>query len=312
MEMTELDRRLERWRQAGIITATQVDQIRALEASSRAEQRIPLVAEVVGYLGTALVVSAVVALAAQFWEDLATGAKIAVLIVITAMLLVAGWAVRDSEEPAIRRLSNFLWLAAVGTTGFLMDEIMTDALDVETGYPLIIGSAMSALGLALWRVRKSAVQLIGLFAGLIVVMAGIADIWSGADRFGILAWLLGVVWLVLARLNIVTPERTSYALAGGSMLFGTQWAAFEHFEDGHGWALGLGLVSAVTLLMLSVSWRSTVLLGIGTTGAFLFLPQITDEYLGDTIGGPSALLVAGVALIGVAVMAVRLRDKVGR
>jgi uncharacterized membrane protein len=309
--MNELDSSLERWRQAGVISATQVDQIRALESSSRSEQRIPLIAEVIGYLGTALVVSAVVALAAQFWADLATIARIAVLVVISALLVVAGWAVGDSREPALRRLSSFLWLAAVGTTGFLMDEIMTDALDVEEGYSLIIGSAMTALALVLWHLRKSAMQLIGLFAGLIVVMAGIADIWGGADRFGILVWLLGAVWLVLGRLGAVTPEPTSYALACGSVLFGAQWAAFELFEDTQGWALALGVVSAVTLLALSVSWRSTVLLGFGTAGVFLFLPQITDEYLGDTIGGPSALLVSGVALLGVAVMAVRLRGKVG-
>jgi uncharacterized membrane protein len=310
--MNELDRRLEQWVKAGIITATQVEQIRALEASTRAAERIPLVAEVLGYLGAALAVSAVVALAAQFWEDLATVARVAVLIVITAVLLVAGWAVGDSEEPAVRRLSSFLWLAAVGTTGFLMDEILTDALDVGTGYPLIMGSAMTALGLTLWCLRMSAMQLIGFFAGLTVMMAGIADVWSGADRFGILVWLLGAAWLVLGRLGVVTPERTSYVLAGGSMLFGTQWAAFELMEDTHGWALGLGLVSAVTLLALSVSWRSPVLLGIGTGGVFLFLPQVTDKYLGDTIGGPSALLVSGVALLGIAVVAVRLRARASR
>jgi uncharacterized membrane protein len=312
MGMNELDRSLEKWRKAGIISATQVDQIRDLESTSRAERRIPLVAEVLGYLGAALVVSAVVALAAQLWEDLPTAARIAILIVITAALLGAGSAVGDSKEPAVRRLSSFLWLAAVGTTGFLVDVIITDALDVETGYSLIIGSGMSALGFGLWRVRKSAMQLIGLFAGLVVVMAGIADVWGGADRFGILVWLLGAAWLVLTRFEIVAPERTSYALAGGSMLFGAQWAAFEFFEDTQGWALGLGLISAATLLAMSVSWRSTVLLGFGTGGIFVFLPQITGEYLGDTIGGPSALLLSGVSLLGVAVMAVRLRDRVGR
>jgi len=310
MGMNELDRGLERWREAGIITAAQVDQIRALEASS-AQRRIPLIAEVLGYLGAALVVSAVVALGSQIWEDLATAARIAVFVVITASLLIAGSAIGDSDEPAVRRLSNFLWLAAVGTTFFLADEVVTDALDVETGYAILIGGAMSALGLALWRVRKSAMQLIGLFAGLIVVLAGIADVWSGADRFGILTWALGAVWLGLTRLEFVAPERTSYALAGGWMLFGAQWAAFDVFHGMRGWALALGLVSAVALLVLSVSWRNSVLLGTGTAGVFIFLPQITDEYLGDTIGAPAALLVAGVALLGVAVVAVRLRNKVG-
>jgi hypothetical protein len=35
-----------------------------------------------------------------------------------------------------------------------------------------------------------------------------------------------------------------------------------------------------------------------------------DEYFGDTIGGTTALLVSGVALLAVALVAVRLRDRV--
>jgi hypothetical protein len=42
----------------------------------------------------------------------------------------------------------------------------------------------------------------------------------------------------------------------------------------------------------------------------MFVPQIVDEYFGDAIGGTTALLVSGVALLAVALVSVLLREKV--
>lgn len=69
------------------------------------------------------------------------------------------------------------------------------------------------------------------------------------------------------------------------------------------------MTSAMALLYLSVSFADTVLLGFGIVGLFLFLVQIIEEYLADSLGGPLALLLAGVVLLLVALLAVRLKDR---
>ncbi|MFN2489036.1 MAG: hypothetical protein ABR529_04735 [Actinomycetota bacterium] len=61
---------------------------------------------------------------------------------------------------------------------------------------------------------------------------------------------------------------------------------------------------------MSVSFGEMVLLGFGTGGLFLFLVQIIGEYLADGLGGPLALFVAGVALLLVALVTVRLKSRV--
>jgi uncharacterized membrane protein len=308
--MDDLDRMLERWRASGIITAAQAEGIRALESGVPAERRVPLIAEVLGYLGAALVLSAAFALATQLWSDLDVALRIALLLAVTVLLLVTGWSIRDSDEPAFRRLASFLWLAAVGGAGFLADIIATDALDIDTGFALVIGIAMTALAGALWLERRTSPQLVGVFAGLAFLMAGISDTLGGDDPYGILVWIVGVVALVLARLELLSPERTAHALSSSAVLFGAQWAALEFFADTQGWALAVGLASALALQGLSIVWRSLVLLGFGSAGVVLFLPQIVDEYVGNAIGATAALLVAGLALLGVALLAVRLRDRV--
>jgi hypothetical protein len=308
--MDELDRMLAKWTASDIITASQAESIRELEASGGSKPRVPLIAEALGYLGAALVVSAAIALTAQFWDELHVAARISLLLAITALLLLAGWFIRDSGEPAFRRLASFLWLAAVAGAGFLANVVSTDALDIDTGYSLAIGLAMTPLASALWLKRSTAPQLVGVFAGLAFLIAGISDVLGGDNAFGILLWVVGVLGLVLARVGSISPERTAYALSSIAVLTGAQWAAVEFFSDTQGWALALGLASALALQGLSVPWHSLVLLAFGSAGVLLFLPQIVDEYLGNAIGGTMALLVVGLALLGVALVVVRLRDRV--
>jgi hypothetical protein len=308
--MDELDRMLERWEAGGIISASQAERIRAAEAPARPARRIPLVAEVLGYLGTAFVLSAAAALMTQLWEDLGIGGRVLVLGLVTVLLSIAGSVVRNSREPAIHRLASLLWLAAVAGAGATSNVVVVDGLGIDTGFAFPTGLAMSALGLALWLLRRSALQLIGLFAGLVVLCTGISDLMGGDDAFGILLFVLGVAALVPARLGMLQPQRSAYALSSGAMIVGAQWTAVEIFADTEGWALVLGMTASLSLLGVSVAWRSAVLLGFGTAGAFLFLPQIVDQYLGDTFGNVAVLLGSGLALLGAALLAVRLRDRV--
>jgi len=80
-------------------------------------------------------------------------------------------------------------------------------------------------------------------------------------------------------------------------------------ESPDAFGLILGLASAAALLYLSVSLSEMVLLGFGTVGLFVFVLHLIDEYLADGLGGPLALLIAGIALLLVALMAVRLKDR---
>jgi uncharacterized membrane protein len=308
--MDELDRMLRRWEASGIITSAQAEVIRRHETSVRPKQRIPLIAEALGYLGAALVLSAALALAAQLWSELHVAVRVVVLLAVTALLLIAGWSIRNSVEPVFRRLASFLWLAAVAGAGFLADVVASDALDIETSFSIAIGIAMTSLAATLWFLRRTAPQLVGVFAGLAFLIAGISDVLGGDDAFGILLWVVGVAVLISARLDLISPERTAYALSSIAVLVGAQWAAFELFSDTQGWGLALGLASALALQGVSVVWHSLVLLAFGSAGVLMFLPQIVDEYFGDAIGGTTALLVSGVALLAVALVSVRLRDRV--
>lgn len=309
--MKDLERALERWVAADLISHDQAQRILRAESSlDRGGRRIPLLTEVIGYLGAAFVLTAAVAAASQTWPDLAMAEKLLSLALATGLLWAGGWWIRANEEPAIRRLSSVLWFLSIGGMAFLVHEVAAQGLDVETGAALPAALIASAYAALLYLRRRASLQQIALFGGVVLSCAGISDVTGGSDWFGPLVWGAGWGWLWLARRALLVPLRTGLALGSTGILIGSQAAAIEFFASGEGWGIALGLLSAAGLLGLSVLLKQIVLLGFGVGGLFLFLPQAIDEYLADDLGGPLALFLVGIGCLLAALTSVRLKQRI--
>ena len=308
--MNDLDRMLERWTSAGLISADQARAIRAAEKrEGRASRAIPALAEVVAYVGAIFALSAIVLIASRVWSDLAVGAQLGLLALATGVLWAGGWWMRGGRNPVRRRLVTILWFLSAGGIGWLADVVATDLWDLENGYGLIIGLALSLYAGLLYRDRRTSLQQIALAGGVGFLCGGLSDLAGGDDWFGLFLWVAGVGWIALTRVGVLTPRRTGLALGAVGVLSGSQAMAIEFFDSPDGWGLALGLISAVALLYLSVSFAEMVLLGFGIVGLFIFLVQVIGEYLADSLGGPLALLIAGIVLLLLALVAVRLKDR---
>ncbi|MGH2751023.1 MAG: DUF2157 domain-containing protein [Actinomycetota bacterium] len=308
--MNDLDRMLQRWTRAGLITADQARAIRTAENRDEpASRAIPVLAEVLAYVGAIVAVSAVVFIASQVWSDLSVGVRLGLLTLSTGVLWAGGWWMGGGRNPVRERLVSVLWFLSAGGIGWLADVVATDLWDLEDGYGLIIGLALSLYAGLLYRDRRAPLQQIAVAGGVVFICGGLSDLAGGDDWFGLLLWVAGAGWIVLTRLGMLTPRRTGFALGAVGVLGGSQAVALEFFDSPNGWGLALGLISAAALLYLSVSFAEAVLLGFGIVGLFIFLVQVIDEYLADSIGGPLALLVAGLVLLLLALVAVRLRDR---
>jgi hypothetical protein len=308
--LKDLDRMLERWTGAGLITADQARAVRAAEKQDgRASGAIPVLAEVIAYVGAIFALSAVAFIASRMWSNLAVGGQLGLIALATGLLWAGAWWMRGSRNPVGQRLVSVLWFLSAGGMGWLADTAATDLWDLEDGYALIIGLALSLYAGLLYLYRQTSLQQIAVAVGIGFLCGGLSDIAGGDDWFGLFLWVAGVGWIALTRVGVLTPGRTGFALGAVGTLTGSQAVVFEFFESPAGWGLALGLFSAAALLYLSVSFAEMVLLGFGIVGLFIFLVQIIEEYLADGLGAPLALLVAGVALLLVALVAVRLKDR---
>lgn len=305
--MEPLERALEALTVEGTLSQEQAAAVRARTAEE-ASRRRPRVGEAIGYLGGALAVVSALALASQFWADLQTTAQVAALVLTGLALWAGGRWVAGDRGSAGDRLAGLLWLlsavAMAGAAGVAADGARAD----ETVTLLATGGAAVAWGLPLWRIRTGALQQLPVFGGVVLaVLAGLEEVNRGglAEAGGIMLWVIGLVWAVLAWGTLVRPLRTGYVLGCLAVLAGAQWLAF----DSPGAGLTLGAVTAVALLAAATLTAQPVMLGLGTAGVALFLPQILDTAFPDAIGGPAATFVAGVVLLAGGLTTIRAAQR---
>lgn len=322
--MHDLSGKLREWTAAGLLSPDQAAAILTHEdAEPPAGGGISRVAEALGYLGAAFVVSAGAVLLGEFWADLTVAAQSVLVGVIALALLAAGAGLRGGQDPAVGRLVGVLWFGSVAGMVLLTHLLVEEAVDVQgEGALLAVSAVGAAYGGILWWYRPGALQglatflavVLGLYALFEMVASGRAR--GVADLFGLALWGLGLAWGLLGWGGLLRPERGTLAVGALATLVGAQILVFQAGEGlpviGEPSALGLllGLATAVGLIAASVATARTVLLGLGTGGMVVFVPQGVHHFFGETLGVPVALLVAGLVVLAAAVLAVRLRREV--
>lgn len=196
---------LERWVAAGLISSEQAGAIRAHERERAAarvpapERRISLIAEALGYVGTALALAGAAVGLGQAWDDIPGWGRLAAAGGATVLLWLGGLILLRQSEPAFRRLQSVLWFLAVGAAVWFLVVLGIEYLGLsdDERLALLVGAGSAVLAGLLWAFRRLALQHAALFGTLLVTLVGIvlclpgrAPIWG----FGLAVWALGVAW----------------------------------------------------------------------------------------------------------------------
>jgi hypothetical protein len=306
---------LDRWSAAGLITVEQAGAIVSFETRSagpKPSHRVSLLAEALGYAGSALALAGAGVALGQKWTDMASWAHLTVAGASACLALAGGWLLRKQEEPAFKRLMSVLWFLTVGGVAWTLVVLGADLLDLggeSTGLLAAGGAAVVAAGLW-WRLQFGLQQLGFLAAGLATVVAtivwlpGKAPLWT----FALAVWVLGSLCAFVGWKDWVHPGWLALMLGTVGALVGPSIAG----ED-YGWALIPGLVTAAAVMAVGVRIRETPLLALGTLAAFSYLTWVVVRYFSDSLGVPLALTVVGVIFLALAVLAGRLgRATLGR
>jgi hypothetical protein len=309
----ELERRVERWVEAGVIGREQGDAILALEAEPGGGRRAVAV-EVLGYLGGGLALVAGFVIGAESWDQLGYWGRVGALAVVTAALLGAGWRLRRGEGRVLPRLAGALWLAAVAAfAGLLAVALGGRSGDAVDDPSLWVAAGSLVLAGGLYRLERRAAQQVALFAAAVATLVAAGNelgwSWVRPESGGLLA--LGAVWLELGRRRLVEPRRTSEALGALGLVAGAEILATVGPGSGEGlgqggWGLWVGLGVAVALVVAGSALRRAVLLGLGVAAMVVFLGQVAAEYWED-LGAPLAILLVGLGLVAAAALLARLR-----
>ncbi len=295
----------------GLLSATQASAIREYEGQP-STGRPTAVLEVLGYVGAVFVLVAGLLLVVDLWPDLSRAARVGLAGSAAAVLIGAGLVVSRAEHPRIRRVGSTLLLLALVPTGVAVGLIVESNIDEEAA--VMAGfAAASIVGFVLYaRDRRSVAQHAGLFLSAMgTVLFAVVIIDDVLDWVpGLMLFLAGVAWMVLASFEIVIPRSFGEAAGAVVALFAslTVVGSLTFEEGGTGIiALSLAIVMALAAIGFGVARDRILVVVAGMAGLIVYVPWLVNEALGDNVGAPIALLVAGSLLIGSAVYLTKRR-----
>lgn len=282
----------------------------------RAERRISLLTEVVGYLGAVLLLAGGVAAISRQWSHVGAWAHVGVLAGAAAFFLLAGLSVRRVREPAIQRLTGVMWLLSVlctaGAAGYVTYDLIFSftAADHNAGAVTVlgVGLATSAYATVLWLIRRRVLQAAAMFGGLITLICGIIATAAGGRApngaslaYALVLWGFGLAWAVLGWRRRIEPMWSAVPL--GTLL---ALVAPALGTGPHGWLYVIAIGTAGAAMAVSVPLRNTVLLGLGAVAMFGYVTSVVVRYFGQSLGVPAALSIAGALICVLAVAIARL------
>ena len=275
---------------AGVITPEQAERVAALAdpaqppVPARPGVAVPVLGEVLGYLGGAVTIVTAIVLGNELWDSLAVAVRVLVLVAVTAAAVGAGAGLREHRGPA-GRLAGFLWLIAVvalaGTVAVAADGLLAAVL--------------------LWWVRPETLQQLALFGTAVATLVAALDRWSAdaLDLAPIAVWLLGLGWLAVTASGRLRPPAIGWIMGSAAAAFGLLFVDWPRSP----WLL-VAVLTGIGLVAVGVRGQRWPVVAIGILGLLFAVPITLGEFFRTALlpvwialGIGLALLVGGVYVL---------------
>lgn len=278
-------------------------------------RRLALGGEVVGYVGGALALGALTALA----SNVGPVAQIAVSGLEAAAGLVGGWILAASATPSTRRLGYvllFLGTIALGGTVGLLTGWLTPDRTIDGYFANTVANASGmVVGAIVWWRHRTAIQLVvvaGAMAGTIYFALNRWARWEDVQLYTASAlFALGCLWALAGEVGWLTPRGAAWAIGCVGILAAPQLLTLHYAE----WPSGslphiAGCIVSLALLAVAAWRRRGTALGFGAAGLAIYAPQALNSLYPGSVTAPVVLLFIGVMLIGLSVLAVSVWPRV--
>jgi hypothetical protein len=276
----------------------------ALEPVPRSTNKSSAVLEVLGYVGGALVLGAVIMLGSFFWDDLgSTGRKLVALASVLVPALGGAALIKGRARPELGRI---LLALACYAAGFAYLVVFEDQKFVVSAAVVVLTSAIGAALL-----RSGAFLVSGWSGGMLLVCAVVFDLIEtpvGVEPTKEAAYLaVGflLVAVALAGSGLLLSRTLAWSLAGLS-----GWAAsiaLQGAANGEWLSLLCATVVTAALLTAFVQTHRYVFAIIGCAILLSIWPVSLYRIVDNAVGAAMGLVAAGAVLIGTVIWLTRRR-----
>ncbi len=277
----------------------------AAEGKEGPPRRVSLLTEAIGYIGVILVLAGAGSAIGQRWDEVSTAGRLAILATATLLFLGIGLVVRSSDDPAFRRLTGVTWAVSVAAFAGGV-AVVNKFYDTAGATAFITIALLSAVYAALlWFVHRHAIQQAVLFACVLLSWASVV-VYVNPDQNAIapliaiplwaigLAWAAGGWWRRIAPWFVAVPLGLLAALVAPAFVGELNAVRFS-----------IGIVTAATIMALSVAARFTPGLALAAVALLGYVVGAVLYYFGDTLGAPASLAITGGLILVLAAVATR-------
>lgn len=258
-----------------------------------------------GYLGGILVFSGLGVFISLYWDDFGVAARIIVTWGIGLFAFFMAVACLSDKRFERAATPLFLISALLQPMGiFVMLEEFASGSDAHYGVLFMAAYMLLQQGLTFWAKSRGVLAFSSILFGCIFFVT-LFDLWDFDEN--LVGTVIGTSLLCLAYAlgrSRHAAQAPFWYLVGSVVLL---YAVFDALKDTPFELLYLGL--AALLIFFSTVVRSRTLLSVATLAMLVYIGYYTAEHFADSIGWPIALVMMGMALIGLSTLAVKLNRK---
>lgn len=294
------------WADEGLISDEQAEAIRVYEHAR--EPTNGGVREVLGYVGSILVLVAGLVLVSELWTDMKRGGRIALSGLAAATLVATGLSVLDSPSRSTRRMGEVALMLAAAPVGMAVG-LTFGATENEEPMMTMAFAGATAFSAIVYRWRPSWAQHIALMASAIGLGISLGITVDEQNMF-VSATLVGAVGLGLLAASWhdrLPPRALSETGALVALGLASVFVVGELESESTGGRIAMAgcIALSVALITAGVRRDRVILIAGGALGLLGYLPLFINDLVPGEAGGTIALLVAGLVLIGTAVVLTR-------
>ncbi|TFW71846.1 DUF2157 domain-containing protein [Methylotenera oryzisoli] len=287
------------------ITLAEIAQ--ALAAASAQPNVAPasVLSKLFGYVGGIFVFAGIGVFISMYWDDFGSASRVIITLGSGLVAFVMGLVCLSDQKYERVATPLFLMASVLQPTGIMvMLQEYSSGGDVRHGLLFMAAYMLVQQGATFWAKQRTVLAFSALLFGCIF-FANLFDIWDVDEK------LIGIV-IGSSLLCIAYAMQQSKHMAiapfwyfvGAVLLL---WSVFESVENSLLEPVYLGATAFI--IFLSTYVRSRTLLLVGTLAMLIYIGYYTAEHFANTVGWPIALVIIGIALIGLSALAVRLNNQ---
>jgi hypothetical protein len=271
-----------------------------------AKESSSVLTKLFGYLGGIFVFSGIGVFISMFWDDFGSAARIIVTLGVGLVAFYMGVVCCLSDKKYERAATPlFLISSLLQPAGIfvMLDELSTGG-QPRHGILYMAVFMLIQQGFTFWAKQRTVLAFSAILFGSTFFVT-LFDLWGVDNNLNgiVIGSSLMCIAYALNQSRHTAIAPFWYLIGSGTLL----WSVFDAVKDTPLELAYLGLSGF--LIFLSTSVRSRTLLTVSTLAMLGYIGYFTAEHFANNIGWPVALVIIGVALIGLSSLAVKLNNK---